>query len=130
MEEKKQGFCLEDKHARWMGLIIVEMLVNTSISNNGGISSFPIIANPVMNLMSSTFQDVEDRAVHVAMFLAAGARGEYIYMALDSLRDSGLLRVNGMLDKQVWAPLERYRLAFINPWLLQEVLQKFCIFAR
>ena len=129
VKEEKQRFGLENKDPRGTGLFIVKMLVNAGVSYDDRISGCPIQSVPVMNLVAFPLHDVENRTVHMAVFLTMGPGRKHIDMTFNRLENPGFLGIDRMLDKKIRAALEGLGFAFIDPGLLVKLLQQLSIFA-
>src|SRR6202035_5746680 len=70
-QEERPG--LEDQEMRVIVGIIVEMLMHAAVLDEHDVAGLPVDAPLVMDIVAAPFQNVEYRAVHMAMFLAIGS---------------------------------------------------------
>ena len=71
--------------------------MHAAVLDEHAIAGFPVDAPLVMDIVAAPLEDVENRAVHVATFLAVGSGRITFDVRFDRLRDGGGVRTDDML---------------------------------
>src|SRR4030088_1127571 len=98
------------------------MLVHAAAFHDHDVARLPLNMPPVMDVVAAALQDVEDRAVEVAVLLPVGAGRVDLDMGLDRLRDVGGAGCDDMLAVERRAALPGMMARGIDARLLQQAL--------
>ena len=67
-------FRLDDDGSDPFGVGPVEVLMDAAVVHNDAIARFPLISLAVVDLVPTTFEDIEHRFVHMTMILGSSPR--------------------------------------------------------
>src|ERR1700674_5213829 len=103
------------------------MLMHAGILDDQCIPRLPIEAAPIMDIVTLPFQDIEDRAVHMAVALAVAAGRETIDMRLDGLRHLRRAWIDHLLAEILWSAFPFQIFGVVHARLGEELMHQFAI---